>query len=301
MKELVRYAFKVLTALDFWFGPCHGEFKIDEKGPVLIETNARPMGDSMTRDYMRNILDHCIVDLSLDTVLSTNAFDKKLQEGVDYKPLRCAAKKYIILQEHTYGDTHACFAIVEGLKTFFEHNDYEPLGMKSYPETKDLGDTPMIAKLAADTQEDIEYDLSFLNELEQKYPELIVTTNPDLEAGHQCSIEEIVSSIAEGGEADEPVAVRADKADRTLVVTDKDAYEVQNGNATPVDETTPKIFDAVHYADASAGTLGDKVEEIIATLRYLKPGGKATICPAVAKMLPYGEETFEVIKRALRV
>ena len=40
--EMVEYAYKVADALGIKYGPVHGEYMIDEKGPVLIEVNCRP-------------------------------------------------------------------------------------------------------------------------------------------------------------------------------------------------------------------------------------------------------------------
>ena len=45
--EMVEYAYKVADALEIQYGPVHGEYMIDEKGPVLIEVNCRPCGGSM--------------------------------------------------------------------------------------------------------------------------------------------------------------------------------------------------------------------------------------------------------------
>lgn len=51
IQSLIDYAYKVSDAVDIKFGPCHGEYKIDDNGPVLIETNCRPMGFSTTRSF----------------------------------------------------------------------------------------------------------------------------------------------------------------------------------------------------------------------------------------------------------
>ena len=43
--QLIRYAFDVLEAIGIQYGPVHGEYMVDEKGPVLIEGNPFPGHD----------------------------------------------------------------------------------------------------------------------------------------------------------------------------------------------------------------------------------------------------------------
>lgn len=43
--EMIEYAYKVLDAIGIQYGPVHGEYMIDENGPVLIEVNCRPVAD----------------------------------------------------------------------------------------------------------------------------------------------------------------------------------------------------------------------------------------------------------------
>ena len=49
--ELLKYACNVADAIGIKYGPVHGEYMVDEKGPVLIEVNCRPMGGSLDRKY----------------------------------------------------------------------------------------------------------------------------------------------------------------------------------------------------------------------------------------------------------
>ena len=45
--ELVEYALQTVRVLGITDGPVHGEYMMDEKGPVLIEVNCRVMGGSV--------------------------------------------------------------------------------------------------------------------------------------------------------------------------------------------------------------------------------------------------------------
>ncbi|MBO7348597.1 MAG: ATP-grasp domain-containing protein, partial [Spirochaetales bacterium] len=56
--SLVRYALQVADAIGIKYGPIHGEYMVDDKGPVLIEVNCRPMGGALQRKYVEQIFGH---------------------------------------------------------------------------------------------------------------------------------------------------------------------------------------------------------------------------------------------------
>ena len=51
------------------YGPVHGEYMIDEKGPVLIEVNCRPMGGGMSKQFMDLAFGQHETDSALDAYL----------------------------------------------------------------------------------------------------------------------------------------------------------------------------------------------------------------------------------------
>ncbi len=72
--EMVEYALKVADAIHYKNGPIHGEYMIDEKGPVLIEVNCRPMGASQPAEYMDMITGQHETDSVLDALLDPVKF-----------------------------------------------------------------------------------------------------------------------------------------------------------------------------------------------------------------------------------
>ena len=70
--EMVEYAFSVADALDIQYGPVHGEYMIDEDGPVLIEVNCRPCGANMPAEYLDQISGQHETDSILDAYLNQN-------------------------------------------------------------------------------------------------------------------------------------------------------------------------------------------------------------------------------------
>lgn len=64
LQYLIEYTCSVLNALGILNGPAHTEIIIDEKGPVLIETGARPAGCMLDLDFIRNAYGHNQLELS---------------------------------------------------------------------------------------------------------------------------------------------------------------------------------------------------------------------------------------------
>ena len=83
---MVNYAFKVADAIHYQNGMIHGEYMIDDKGPVLIEVNCRAMGCSQPAEYMDLITGQHETDSLLDTLLYPENFEKKMTEP--YRLLR---------------------------------------------------------------------------------------------------------------------------------------------------------------------------------------------------------------------
>ncbi len=72
--ELVEYAYNVADAIGVKYGPIHGEYMIDEKGPVLIEVNCRPCG-GMDMDFLDKISGQHETDSVLDSYLNPERFN----------------------------------------------------------------------------------------------------------------------------------------------------------------------------------------------------------------------------------
>ena len=92
--SLVKYAFSVLDVLGVEYGNVHSEIMIDEKGPVLIEVNCRPMGSHMDADFLDRIWGHHETDLCLDAFLHPDRFLEHIHDP--FRPLAKGVKKHLI-------------------------------------------------------------------------------------------------------------------------------------------------------------------------------------------------------------
>ena len=73
--ELVEYAYDVCDALGIQYGPVHGEYMVDENGPVLIEVNCRPHGGNLEANFLDKISGQHETDSSLDSYLNPDKFN----------------------------------------------------------------------------------------------------------------------------------------------------------------------------------------------------------------------------------
>lgn len=99
IKPIVDYALKVVKAVGVEWGPVHGEYKVDDKGPVLIETNCRIPGGSMPNTFLDAIWGHHETNLVLDAYLEPKKFVKYDRL---IKPKAYGILKHIILDKPIY-------------------------------------------------------------------------------------------------------------------------------------------------------------------------------------------------------
>lgn len=98
--RLEEYNDKVLKALGIEYGTMHGEYKVDENGPVLIEMNCRISGGSQRYAVIDEAWGEHSTMSSLESYLNPEECIKKSK-----KPMKLQSSyliKYIILYEDTY-------------------------------------------------------------------------------------------------------------------------------------------------------------------------------------------------------
>ena len=78
--EMVEYAYAVADAMGIQYGPVHGEYMIDDKGPVLIEVKCRPYCANMPAEYLDMISGQHETDSILDSYLKPESFYEDLKK-----------------------------------------------------------------------------------------------------------------------------------------------------------------------------------------------------------------------------
>ncbi len=123
---LVRYAYDVLDAIGIQYGPVHGEYMVDEKGPVLIEVNCRPMGAGQTRQFLEKIFGQHETDSALDSYLDPGKFEQERLKP--YRPLRKGVIKLFILPNDVTLESAPVLQLVRQLPSYC-YSVFERLGV----------------------------------------------------------------------------------------------------------------------------------------------------------------------------
>ena len=135
--EMVEYAYKVADALGVKYGPVHGEYMIDENGPVLIEINCRPAGCSMPAKFLDRIVGHHETDIFLDSYLKPKRFHEKRKER--YRLLAHGALKLFMVPKDIIARSAPMNNISPKLKSYYGSTLADINGTEIfYMKTRDL-------------------------------------------------------------------------------------------------------------------------------------------------------------------
>lgn len=135
-RALIDYAFKVLDAFGVRFGPAHVEVMLTDRGPVLIECGARPMGGAFPRDLLTESLGHTQVQWAVDSYGDAEAFAAHLAEP--YRPRRSLWVKSLISTREGVIRSVPGIALAARLPSVRRGNFIETLSTGRLPRTVDL-------------------------------------------------------------------------------------------------------------------------------------------------------------------
>ena len=285
--RLVSYAFDVLDAIGIQYGPVHGEFMIDERGPVLIEVNCRPMGGGLSRKFVEQIFGHHETDCALDAYLNPDKFEQELNKP--YRPLRKGALKSFILPRDVAAETTPIVPISKRLKSFYK-GIFDRVGRELLiTQTKNLETTGGTVYLIHPDEQVVIDECNLLHTIEMQYPDLL---------------------FQQAGKGGGPAAPRADIAaimkemrcgGGTLVFSDTD---VQVEGATVISEKELRsAYDSYEQGilDLSRPeTFADLeivIQQIYEFADKIRENGRIIIPESTYANLPYGMEGMEILLR----
>lgn len=174
--EMVEYAYKVADALEIQYGPVHGEYMIDENGPVLIEVNCRPCGGSMPAEFLDRISGQHETDSILDSYLKPNCFYDELNKG--YRLYAHGTLKFFITPKNMIARSSPIVNIENRLKAFHDST----LIKATYPDmfvqkTEDLNTASGYVFLVNENKSYVDHDLNFLRDIERNAFSLILSND----------------------------------------------------------------------------------------------------------------------------
>ena len=177
--EMVEYAYKVADAIGIEYGPVHGEYIIDESGPVLVEVNCRPCGGTLTADFLDRISGQHETDSILDAYLKPKLFKEKRKQ-----PYRLYAKgvlKDFIVPYDLNADSTSIFQISSQLESHYK-TVFEPMDLpeKHFIKTKDLYSSCGLIYLVNEDYYVLQKEIDFLHDIERNAFDLILSKKSDV-------------------------------------------------------------------------------------------------------------------------
>lgn len=225
--EIVEYAYDVADALGIRYGPVHGEYMVDEKGPVLIEVNCRPSGGNMDAEYLDRISGQHETDSILDSYLNPENFYYERDRG--YKLYAHGSLKSFIVPRDIIPESSPMKYISNKLKSHYKTAQGVVDGNNLFVKTQDFETTGGIVYMVHEDGYVLQKDLEFLRSVEKLAFDLVLSD----ESNRKTVVDE-----NESYDGVKSVLKRVQAYGSTLLVTDE-------------------IFDDVHILQVSPERIGD--------------------------------------------
>lgn len=171
-RELIDYAFETVEAIGVRYGAVHGEYMIDEKGPVLIEVNCRPMGNSFPADYLDRCMGQHETDSILDCYIDSSSFEKKAADP--YRPLCGMRCKFIIVPGDMDAESVPVWEIAKHLRSTYKISSITDGTPVPISKTIDLESAGGCVYMINEDPHVLEQDLAILEEIEEDYFGLLI-------------------------------------------------------------------------------------------------------------------------------
>ena len=175
--ELVEYAYDVANAIGIKYGPVHGEYMIDENGPVLIEVNCRPSGPNMDAEYVDRISGQHETDSILDAYLNPDNF--YYQRNKKYELYAHGVLKLFIVPKDIVARSSPMTDISRRLKSHYSFAQEVITGSHFFVKTKDVETTGGTVYLVHEDEFTVQKDLEFLRSVEKYAFELVLSEGSD--------------------------------------------------------------------------------------------------------------------------
>ena len=291
--EMVEYAYKVADALEIQYGPVHGEYMIDEKGPVLIEVNCRPCGGSMPAEFLDRISGQHETDSILDSYLKPKCFFDELRKK--YNLHAHGTLKFFITPKNMIVRSSPIVNIDKKLKAFHDSSlvnaTYHDM---FFQKTEDLTTAAGYVFLINEDKADVDHDLNFLRDVERNAFSLILSddvTYPKLKEDDEY-LNEII-----------PMIKNIESHGTGLFVTDQiaedvDIYQVDYRKATEVNGNFDYVIVNLNKTLMDKNE-ADKVKIILNCLLKVKSGGYVFIPENTYQLMLSGRKGIEALVKVL--
>ena len=174
--EMIEYAYKVADALGIRYGPVHGEYMIDENGPVLIEVNCRPMGGNMSAEFLNRVSGQHETDSILNSYLRPDLFKEQLKKP--YQLYAHASLKFFIVPK----DIVARAAPMKNISIKLQSHirtvmaDFDDGFSQHFVKTDDLDTSPGTVYLVHEDLSVVQKDIEFIRSVERNAFSMVLSS-----------------------------------------------------------------------------------------------------------------------------
>lgn len=171
--DIVEYAYNVADALGIQYGAVHGEYMVDDNGPVLIEVNCRPMGGNMPIKFLDLISGQHETDSILDSYLNPENFEFERRRG--YKLYEHGAIKFFIVPREIAARSSPIAKISNNMKSHFKTTEISFDTIKRFVKTQDFETIGGTVYLCHTDRYAVLKDIEFLRSVEKHAFQLILS------------------------------------------------------------------------------------------------------------------------------
>jgi carbamoylphosphate synthase large subunit len=282
---LMRYACRVASAVGVKYGPIHGEYIVDEKGPVLIEVNCRPMGGRLRRKYVENIFGHHETDIALDSYLDPIKFRYDMTKP--YRAGKFAAMKFFILKEDTEAYSAPIIQIAKQLRSYYTA-DFARVGREPVmTETRNLETSGGTVYLIHEDEQVVREECELLHLLETRYPRILYQEGSAEK--NDLNVKSDLENVLRTGDCHGAIIILSDTVkdyEGVTVVNEKglkDAYDSYEQGI--LDLSSPDSF----------SDLEGVIRAIFIFTGKIRNGGRILVPESTYLNLPYGIDGMEIL------
>jgi biotin carboxylase len=172
--EMVEYAYQVADAIGIKYGAVHGEYMIDEDGPVLIEVNCRPSGAHMDAEYLDRISGQHETDSILDSYLKPEHFHEERKKP--YRPFAHGTVKLFIAPRDILAEAAPMTNISINLKSHYKTSiENKFLTKKLFFKTQDMVTSCGLVYMVHEDMFELHKDIEFLRKVESMAFDLVLS------------------------------------------------------------------------------------------------------------------------------
>ena len=291
--EMIEYAYKVADAIGIKYGPVHGEYMIDDKGPVLIEVNCRPMGGNMSAEFLNRVSGQHETDSTLYAYLKPDLFKEQLKKP--YQLYAHASLKFFIVPKDIVARSapmkNISFKLQSHIRTVMA--DFDDGISQHFVKTDDLDTSPGTIFLVHEDLSVVQKDIEFIRSIERNAFSMVLSSE----------IHDVILKDDETYIQDiRPLVKKCEKYGIGLLVTDQliddvDILQVKPEDVDDVIGTFDFIVINMNKTIFNSRST-DVIEPIWSSFSKIKKDGLIFIPQNTYEQLDGGKNSMEVLIKA---